>query len=133
MLNSAGDAAGNVNLRTDGFTGLTDLMRVVDPTRINSGAGGADDSAECVRQVLDGLKALRTADTTTAGDDDLSAFKVNQFTGDFLDDLKKLGADSFRSNVDVLFDDFGCASLVSLGFLKYAGANSAYLGTIVRP
>lgn len=38
VLDGTGDAAGDVELRAHRFTGLSDLMLVVDPTGVHNGA-----------------------------------------------------------------------------------------------
>ena len=56
VLDGAGDAVGDVQLRRDGLAGLADLVGVRVPARVDRGAGGADGGAEGVGQVLDEAK-----------------------------------------------------------------------------
>ena len=77
VLHGAADAAGDVELGTDGGAGLADLVVVGDPARIHGGAAGADDAADRAGQLLDQREALARADPDAAGDDDARALEVD--------------------------------------------------------
>ena len=88
VLDSAGDAAGNIQLGADGLAGLANLMGVGDPASVNGSTGGADNAAQSISQRLDGgLEALGAAQATAAGHDDVGAFQVDLLAL-FLDGLQ---------------------------------------------
>jgi len=70
MLNSAGNAARDVELRRHRLAGLTDLVRMRDPARVDRGARGTDGTAERAGERLDDVEVLRTSQPTSAGHDD---------------------------------------------------------------
>ena len=45
MLDSTGDTQSNIDLGMHGLTGLANLMVSADPTGVNAGTGGANDTA----------------------------------------------------------------------------------------
>ncbi len=91
VLDRAGDTAGDVELGTDGLTGLADLVRVSDPAGVDCCTGSAYDAAQKVCELFEGSEALGAADTTSTGDDDVCAFKVNDLTSCLFDNLEKDG------------------------------------------
>ena len=79
MLRSAGDAAGNVQIRSDDLSGLSDLVRTADPAVLNDGTGRADHAAEHVSQLFAELVVLFGTHAAAAGNDDLCVLKVDCF------------------------------------------------------
>ncbi|MGX1158427.1 hypothetical protein RKD39_006005 [Streptomyces albogriseolus] len=73
MLDRAGDAVGDVQLRGDRLAGLADLVGVRVPAGVDGGTRGADGRAERVGERLDDREVLRAVDTAAAGDDDRAA------------------------------------------------------------
>src|SRR5699024_529964 len=73
VLDRAGDAQCDVEVRGDGDTGLTDLGGVLDVAGVDGGAGGADCGSEAVGEVVDQREALRGTEAAAAGDDGLGA------------------------------------------------------------
>ena len=57
MLDRAGDARGDVEIRTDHASGLADLMLVIDPSRIDRRARCADRAADGVREIADAARS----------------------------------------------------------------------------
>src|SRR6266567_3537117 len=66
VLDGAGDAEGDVELRRDRLAGLADLELVRVVAGVDRGAGGADGGTERVGEFLDDSETLRTADATSA-------------------------------------------------------------------
>ena len=79
MLRSAGDAAGNVQIRSDDLAGLSDLVSTADPAVLDNGTGRADHAAEHVSQLFAELVVLLGTHAAAAGDNDLCVFKVDSF------------------------------------------------------
>src|SRR5215208_2097076 len=79
VLDRAGDAGGQVELRRDRLAGLADLGGVRVPARVDDGARGRDGgvAAEGLRQLVAELEALGLAETTAAGDEDVGALDVD--------------------------------------------------------
>src|SRR5207248_9448937 len=71
VLDGAGDAESDVELRRHGLAGLTDLRRIRVPARVDDRAGRADRAAEGLRELLRKREVLGRAEAATAGDDDL--------------------------------------------------------------
>ena len=69
VLDRAGDADGDVELRRDGLARLADLRRVRVPARVDDGARCGNGAAERLRELLDELEVLRAAEAAAAGDD----------------------------------------------------------------
>ena len=57
MLDSTGDTQSNIDLGMHRLTGLADLMVSADPTGVNAGTGGANDTAQNLCQLLGQLDA----------------------------------------------------------------------------
>ena len=70
MLDRAGDAVGDVELRRDRLAGLADLVGVRVPARVHRGARGADGGTERVGERLDDREVLGAVDAAAAGDHD---------------------------------------------------------------
>src|SRR5512139_110195 len=64
VLDRAGDAGRDVQLRRHRLAGLTDLERVRVPARVDDGTRGAHGTAESVREALDRLEVAARAATT---------------------------------------------------------------------
>src|SRR3954462_5550313 len=77
VLDRAGDARGQVELRRDGLARLADLGGVGVPAGVDHRAGGRDRAAERAREVLEQLEALGLAEATAARDQDLGVFDVH--------------------------------------------------------
>src|SRR5215204_661296 len=71
VLDRAGDARGEVELRRDGLAGLADLGGVGVPAR------GDDRAAERAGQLLERLEALGLAEPAAAGDEDVGVLDVD--------------------------------------------------------
>src|SRR3954451_834092 len=70
VLDGAGDAHRDVQLRRHRLAGLADLERVRVEAGVHRGARGTDRAAERVGQRLDDREVLRAGHTPSAGDDD---------------------------------------------------------------
>ena len=128
VLDSAGDAAGNIQLGADGLAGLANLMGVGDPASVNGSTGGADNAAQSISQRLDGgLEALGAAQATAAGHDDVGAFQVDLLAL-FLDGLQNLDADLVSGEGVIVDFDLAGAGEVRLHLLVHAGTAGAQLG-----
>src|SRR4051794_15042055 len=79
VLDRAGDARREVQLRGDGLARLADLRRVGVPAGVDHGARGGDGgvAAEGLGQVVAELEALGLAQAATAGDEDARALDVD--------------------------------------------------------
>src|SRR5438309_7750922 len=69
VLDRAGDAERDVELRRDGLAGLADLRRVRVPARVDDRARRADRAAEGLRELLREREVLRGAEPAATGDD----------------------------------------------------------------
>ena len=58
VLNSAADATGNVNLRSNRLAGLTDLTFYRHPASLNDSTGTTDHAVQLVSQFLQDVKIL---------------------------------------------------------------------------
>jgi hypothetical protein len=76
VLDRAGDADRDVQLRRDDLAGLADLHVVGHVAGIHRGARGADGGAELVGQLVDDLEVLGRADAAAAGDHARGALQV---------------------------------------------------------
>ena len=76
MLDLTGDAAGNINLRMNGDTGLTNLTVVVYPTCINSCTGSTYLTMEEMSQLEELVEAFLASYTITAGYNDGRTLQV---------------------------------------------------------
>ena len=92
MLNRAADAVGDVQIGRDGLAGLTDLMRVRNPARIDSGTARADGGAQRLRQFDDRREAFRSAHAASAGHDDARIVETH-FAFAFHRKAQRLGHD----------------------------------------
>ena len=97
VLDGAGDAECDVQLRGDRLAGLPDLELVRVEAGVDGRAGRADGAAEQVGELLDQLEVVGAADAAAAGDDDRG--------------LGQLGAGALR--LDLALDDLG--QLVRVG------------------
>src|SRR3954452_4950111 len=79
VLDRAGDARGEVQLRRDGLARLADLRRVRVPAGVDHRTGGRDGgvAAERLGQVLGELEALGLAQAAAAGHQDVGALDVD--------------------------------------------------------
>src|SRR3954453_1396839 len=79
VLDRAGDAGGQVELRRDGLAGLADLGGVGVPAGVDHGARGGDGgvASEGLGQRVGELEALRLAEPTAPGDQDVGALDVH--------------------------------------------------------
>src|SRR5215475_1706676 len=77
VLDRAGDARREVQLRRDRLTGLTDLRRVGVPAGVDDRAGRGDGAAHRLGQFLGQLEALGCAEAATAADEDVGVLDVD--------------------------------------------------------
>src|SRR5215204_7519705 len=77
VLDRAGDARGEVELRRDGLAGLADLRRVWVQARVDDRARRGDGAAERPRQLLAQLEALGLAQAATARHEEVGALDVD--------------------------------------------------------
>ncbi len=71
MLDGAADAASNVELRRNRFAGLPDLQRVIAVAGVASTARGSNCTAEQLCKFFKRREALRAANASAAGDNDV--------------------------------------------------------------
>src|SRR5437763_1788530 len=69
VLDGAGDAERDVELRRHGLAGLADLGRVRVPAGVDDSAGCADRSTERLRELLREREVVGRAEASAAGDD----------------------------------------------------------------
>ena len=79
MLDRAGDAGREIQLRRDGLARLADLRGVRVPAGVDDRAGRCDRrvAAERARQFLGELEVLGFAETTAAGHEDVRTLDVD--------------------------------------------------------
>src|SRR4029453_11975861 len=73
MLDRAGDADGDIEVRRHHLAGLADLVVVGHVARVDGGAAGAKAGTKLVGQGLEHLEVLAACQATAARDDDLGA------------------------------------------------------------
>ena len=71
MLDRAGDADSDVEVRADHASGLADLVLVIDPSGVDGRTRGAHRAAESVREIADQREVRRLLQPAAAGDDDV--------------------------------------------------------------
>src|SRR3954471_9270304 len=129
VLDRAGDARGEVELRRDGLARLADLRRVRVPAGVDHRAGGGDGrvAAEGGREVLSELEALGLAEAAAAGHEDVGALDVDVGAALLaaLDHRRLLGLRR-ELGVDVL-DGGGAAALAELEGVEAADDDAAVL------
>lgn len=76
MLDGAGDAHGDVQLRSDDLAGLANLHVAGHVAGIHRRARGTDGGAELVGQLVDHLEVLFRADAAATGDHAPGALQV---------------------------------------------------------
>ena len=76
MLDLAADTAGDINLRMDGHTSLTDLAVMVAETCVNGGAAGANLSVKNLRKLEEHVETFLAAHSVTSGNNDGSSLEV---------------------------------------------------------
>ena len=101
-----------------------------DPSCIYAGTGRTNNTAKCISKFFDNIKAFRSANTTSAGYDDLCTFKVYSLTN-FFDNVDQLHADVLCRYVEIFFDDL-CFFSCLFRLFKYARTNSTTLRTSIR-
>jgi hypothetical protein len=80
MLDGAGDADREVELRRDDLAGLADLVVIRDETGVDRSTAGTERRTELVGERFEQLLVvLATAQTTAAGDDDLGGAEFGAF------------------------------------------------------
>src|SRR5215218_7896114 len=99
VLDRAGDAGRQVELRGDGLARLADLGRVGVPARVDHRAGGRDGAAHHAGQLLELLEALGLAEPTAAGHEDVGILDVHVGAA-LLAALDHRGLEAVRREVD---------------------------------
>ena len=69
MLDGAGNADGDVEIRCDDLAGLPHLVIIWHKTRVDGRAGSADSRVEFVGECVDQFEVLAIAHAASAGDD----------------------------------------------------------------
>ena len=131
MLDSAGNAQSNVQLRMYGLAGLTNLVVSRQPAGVDSSTGTANNAAEQASQLFSQLDAGLNVlgDTTAYRYNYLSAGQVNQLLS-FLNDLENLGLDVSLGQLESYRLNNYCVSLslVVLAFFSTPGRTVAICG-----
>ena len=128
MLDRTGNTAGDVEARTDGDTGLSYLIIVIDPSGVDCGAGSGDFTADGFSQIADKFEVFFGTDTVTTGDDDLGPLKIDLLFGtDTFNDLND-GISSIQ--FDRNFDQFTLAIKISFAEFHHALADGDHLGIV---
>src|SRR3954447_1160886 len=106
VLDRAGDARGEVQLRRDGLARLADLRRVGVPAGVDDRAGRRDGAAQGPGEGLERLEALGLAEPTAPGHEDVGALDVHVGAALLAAlDHRALGRELGELDVDV--DDLG--------------------------
>src|SRR4051794_32856042 len=131
VLDRAGDARGQVQLRRDGLARLTDLRGVGVPAGVDHRAGGGDGAAERVGELLAELEALGLTEAAAAGDQDVGVLDVDVRAALLaaLDHLRLLGVLGQR-DVDVL--DLGRAAAAIVDLERVEAADDDALALVLR-
>src|SRR5215218_3338345 len=77
VLDRAGDAGREVELRRHGLARLTDLGGIREPARVDDRPGRRHRAAEHARELLELLEALRLAEPAAAGHEDVGVLDVD--------------------------------------------------------
>ena len=103
VLDRAGDADRDVELRRHRLPGLADLCRVRVPARVDDRARGGDGTAERLGELLDELEVLGAAEPATAGDDHVGVLDRRAFAlGVRLLDHRRLRREVLELDLHVL-------------------------------
>src|SRR4051812_3501725 len=114
VLDRAGDAGGEVELRRDGLARLADLGGVRVPAGVDYRAGGGDRAAERVRELLELLEALGLAQAAAPRDEEVRVLDVHVGAA-LLAALDHLGLQRVRAELDIeVLDRGGAAAFASL-------------------
>ena len=119
VLDGAGNTDGNVKLRGDDLAGLTDLIVIGHKAGIDGGTGGAQRCTELVGERFEqGVVVFATAQTTTAGDDDLGGTEFGTLgLGEFAVGQRALGGVGSRA------DAFDFGGIFPVDRVKGGGAH----------
>jgi len=84
MLNRAGNAAGDVQVRGNDLAGLSDLILLRAPAGVHRRAGRADRAFEHIRQLFEDGVAFGALHAAAAGDDHVGFRQIDLAAGVFL-------------------------------------------------
>ena len=129
MLDGAGDAAGDVDLGTDGFAGLADLAVARHPAGIDGTAGSSHHTTQLVGQFLQHGKVLRTHHTPSTRDDELGSGDINStLVVRVADNFDHFGENALFGNGERVADNRPLSSLPQLRHRHDIGAHGGHLG-----
>ena len=125
MLDRTGYAAGHIELRADGLSGLADLPLVGKQARVYNLARRAERSAKDFGQLLHQGKPFVGRSAEARRDDDLGFIHRRLvFLGDIVDELREQGG---LIELVMLFDHLALAAAVRLHRLHHLGADRGHL------
>ena len=104
MLNGAGDAAGDVQVRGNNLSRLADLIRLGSPAGVDGRAGCAHRCTENSGQFFDDDVVFRPLHAAAAGNDDVGLGQID-LAARILLDLENLGLQLGRIEGRIEFDD----------------------------
>ncbi len=130
VLDSAGDADGDVEFRANRLTGLADLVQVGNPACVDGCAGSADACVEFLCESPDHVEFFGASETAAAGNDDFGFGEVD--VGAALGDgLDALHAARHGGKVDRNGNDFALFVIGDTVFLEDIGADGRHLRTMI--
>ena len=130
MLNSTGDTDCEVDLRTNGLTGLSNLQILGLPAVIYNCTGAGYGTAQNFCQILQDLEVLCAAYSTSTGYQDLGIHDVNGIgysLNDFLDGYVFV----VRSKSGIVLFDHSLCTCDRSDLLHNAGTNGCHLRSVV--
>ena len=122
VLDGAGDAGRQVQLRGDRLARLADLGGVGVPARVDHRAGGRHGAAHRAGQRLEGLEALGLAEPAATGHEDVGVLDVHVGAA-LLAALDHRGLEAVRGEVDLHVLDRGRAGAVLGGLERVQAAD----------
>ena len=128
MLNSTGNAQGNVNLRSDFLARNADLPFIRCPFFIDEGFGNTESSTDALSKGLDRFHPLFRMDAAASTDDDISR-RDSQFFCFFFNGFKvrHLDGRSQAGEVDLFLDDFASPGRICRRTVENLIANRSQL------
>ena len=129
VLDGAGNAQGDVNLRGDFLACNADLPFIGSPFFVDERLGYAEGCADALGKGLNGFHAVFSLDAAAGTDDDIGC-RDGQFFRFFFDRFKVRHFDgrSSTGEVDAFFDDFAFPGRVSRRAVENLVADGSQLG-----
>ena len=117
VLCSTWDTASDVKLGSNALAWLTDLVSSWNPASFDRCSCCTDNAAKCISKLFKDCKVFSRTNTTSAGNDYVSLFKVYCFRN-FFYNVNNLSSDCICSTCDRLSNDFSCLCFIGFSLLE---------------